>query len=187
MTVGANTTAHVFGMVLLLIIIIAYLYAYPKGSVLGIDNWYEPPLFWDYRIDPNQNSKHLFDFYSLTHINHGLFFALVSTLLFPNMSVINRFYLVMGVELIFEIIENTNFVINRYRVDKKNRLYTGDSMANIIGDLLICALGFLLFVYLDSNVKVLFAIIIIEVLLWLIFSDSMFMSFLSAFFPISSK
>jgi hypothetical protein len=182
---------HIVILLIILSLILQYLYNNPLKKALGIDYWAPNPLLWDNRTNPEENSKHLLDFYSLTHISHGLLFAIVSYLLFTSyfgndreLNVIFHFYIVMGLEIIFEIIENTNFVINRFRFDGKNRHYTGDSYANIIGDLICCAIGFLVYVWLDSNIVMTGVILVVlETMLFYIFGDNMLMSFLSAVFP----
>lgn len=90
------------------------------------------------------NSQHLFDPYSLTHALHGVFFCGVFALLFPTMSLRWRFHWAVILECGWEILENSHFVIERYRSATASLGYTGDSIVNSFGDIVSCAAGFCL-------------------------------------------
>jgi hypothetical protein len=96
--------------------------------------------------DPSgpETSQHLTDWYTLTHVVHGFAFYLLLRLLLPRWSIGLRFLLAMGLEVGWEILENTPMVIERYREQALAEGYFGDSVVNAIGDSLAAALGFLL-------------------------------------------
>jgi hypothetical protein len=90
-----------------------------------------------------QNSQHLFDWYSPSHVIHGfLFYAL----LWPfrrRWSLGLRLLLALVIEGAWEIIENTDAIIDRYREATVSLNYRGDSVVNSVMDLLCMAAGFL--------------------------------------------
>jgi hypothetical protein len=89
-------------------------------------------------------SQHLFDPYALTHVLHGVIFYWLVRPLAPQLSLKWRFVLALGLEVAWEILENSPWVIERYRQDTAALDYTGDSILNAVGDLLATAVGFVL-------------------------------------------
>lgn len=99
---------------------------------------------WAGDIWSAHNSQHLFDPYSFTHVLHGvLFCGLVTWLLRKRL---RRWHLVMAVavEAAWEVLENSPFIIDRYREATFALGYAGDSILNSTGDIMCCAAGFLL-------------------------------------------
>lgn len=94
------------------------------------------------------NSQHLFDPYSFTHISHGLLFWGFCAWLLPSFLLGWRFVVAIGIEALWEMLENTSFVINRYRTATISLDYYGDTVANSWGDVLSCVVGFVLARYL---------------------------------------
>jgi hypothetical protein len=90
-----------------------------------------------------ETSQQLFDPYTLTHVLHGLAFCGLLTLLLPRVSRRWRFVLAVAAEALWEVIENTDIVIRRYREATAALGYTGDTVVNSLGDMTACALGFL--------------------------------------------
>jgi Protein of unknown function (DUF2585) len=91
-----------------------------------------------------ETSQQLFDPYSLTHVLHGLAFCGLLALLAPRAGWRWRFALAVSAEALWEIIENTDFVIRRYREATAALGYTGDTIINSLGDVASCAVGFLI-------------------------------------------
>jgi hypothetical protein len=90
-------------------------------------------------------SQHLADWYTYTHVLHGVIFYFALWAIFRDrLSVAARLLLAVGVEAGWEIFENTSFVINRYRTVTISRDYFGDSVINSVGDMLAMTAGFLL-------------------------------------------
>lgn len=88
------------------------------------------------------NSQQLTDWYSLSHIVHGLIFYGLSRLIAPRLPFAVRLLLAMGVEIGWEIIENSPTVIAAYRAQALAAGYRGDSVLNSLSDTAMMALGF---------------------------------------------
>ena len=93
-------------------------------------------------VGPKQ-SQMLADWYSPSHIVHGLLFYAFLWLVARRWPVERRFLLALVVEAAWEIVENTPMVIDRYREATIALGYTGDSVLNSISDVLMMAVGFL--------------------------------------------
>ena len=90
-----------------------------------------------------QTSQMLADWYSLSHIVHGLlFYAGCGWSRGAGRSW--RFVAALLIEAGWEVIENTPMVIDRYRETTAALGYTGDSVINSLSDILMMCLGFLL-------------------------------------------
>lgn len=85
----------------------------------------------------------LSDWYSFSHIVHGLLFYAALWLIARRMPVSWRFVVALAVEVSWEILENTPMVIDRYRATTAAIGYTGDSVLNSLSDVAMMALGFL--------------------------------------------
>lgn len=90
----------------------------------------------------SHTSQHLFDPYSLSHLQHGLVFYWALLWLLPRTTWQTRLVLSTAIEAGWEILENSPFVVNRYREATAALGYEGDSVVNALGDLLSCVLGF---------------------------------------------
>ena len=93
-------------------------------------------------IGPTQ-SQMLADWYSPSHIVHGLLFYAILWLVARRTPVERRFLFALIVESAWEIVENTPMVIDRYRTATAALGYTGDSVVNSMSDIAMMALGFL--------------------------------------------
>ena len=91
-----------------------------------------------------ETSQQLFDPYTFTHVLHGLAFCGLLALLLPRAGWRWRFVLAVSAEALWEVIENTDFVIRRYREATAALGYTGDTVVNSLGDIAACAVGFLI-------------------------------------------
>jgi hypothetical protein len=91
-----------------------------------------------------ETSQQLFDPYSLTHVLHGLAFCGLLSLLLPRVEWRWRLVMAVTLEALWEVVENTDFVIRRYREATAALGYAGDTVLNSLGDVVACALGFLI-------------------------------------------
>ena len=94
------------------------------------------------RVGPTQ-SQMLADWYSLSHIVHGLLFYAGLWLVARRWPVEQRFTVALLIEAAWEVAENTPWVIDRYRTATAALGYTGDSIINSVADISMMALGFL--------------------------------------------
>jgi hypothetical protein len=98
---------------------------------------------WVGQRDSPKTSQMLADWYSLSHIVHGLLFYALLWLVARRRPVGWRFLAAMLIEAGWEVIENTPFVIDRYRATTAAIGYSGDSILNSTSDILMMAFGFL--------------------------------------------
>jgi hypothetical protein len=98
---------------------------------------------WVGSRDSPKTSQMLADWYSLSHIVHGLLFYAALWLVARRWPVEWRFLAALMVESAWEVTENTRFVIDRYRETTAALGYTGDSVINSLSDILMMCAGFL--------------------------------------------
>jgi hypothetical protein len=99
---------------------------------------------WDGDIWSAHNSQHVFDPYSFTHVLHGMIFCGLCAWLWPRVVLIWSLTLTIAVEALWEILENSPFIIHRYREATIGLGYEGDSIVNSMADILCCVIGFML-------------------------------------------
>jgi hypothetical protein len=97
---------------------------------------------WVGSRDSPKTSQMLADWYSFSHVVHGLLFYAVLWLVARRWPIDRRFAVAMLVEAAWEVIENTPFVIDRYRHATAALGYTGDSVINSLSDIAMMILGF---------------------------------------------
>ena len=98
---------------------------------------------WVGARDSPTTSQMLLDWYSLSHVVHGLLFYAALWLLVRRSPVEKRFLAALLIECAWEVTENTPFVIDRYRATTAALGYSGDSVINSISDILMMCIGFL--------------------------------------------
>lgn len=97
---------------------------------------------WSWDVWSRHNSQHWVDPYSLSHFQHGLgLYLLLSQFGRRWLSVNANILLVALIEATWELVENTPFMIERYRSVTISLDYFGDSICNSIGDYIACLSG----------------------------------------------
>lgn len=91
------------------------------------------------------NSQRLFDAYTLTHVSHGIIFYWLYLLTKKRikLNLQTGFLLALLLECVWEVIENTPAIIDRYRTATFSLEYYGDSIINSLGDIIASSLTFL--------------------------------------------
>ncbi|TWU30402.1 DUF2585 family protein [Bythopirellula polymerisocia] len=131
----------------------------------------------------SHTSQHLADPFTFTHFQHGLVLCFLVGWLAKSWKWPWQVWLALAIEAGWEIIENSQFVIDRYRSATAALGYTGDSIVNSLGDVLACWLGLVVAKKIGWNATwVLF--FAIEVVLLITIRDSLLLNVLMLFYPI---
>ncbi|MGI9068716.1 MAG: DUF2585 family protein [Pyrinomonadaceae bacterium] len=140
-------------------------------------------LMWVGEVCSSNNSQHFFDPYSFTHVLHGFLFFWLIAWLVPRLDSSWQLVLAIVVEGAWEVFENTNFIIERYRTATAALGYNGDTVVNSLGDILCCTLGFMIARRLGFR-RSLIAFVALEFVLLLWIRDSLLLEILMLVVPI---
>lgn len=97
---------------------------------------------WAGGVDTADNSQQIADWYSFSHIIHGMIFHAVLLLALPRLALRWRLLIAVLIECGWEILENSPIIIDRYRAATIAIGYTGDSVLNSMSDIAMMMLGF---------------------------------------------
>ena len=142
-------------------------------------------LLWSSDPWSSDNSQHLLDPYSFTHLLHGFVLCGLLALIAPRLSVLWRLCLAVSIEAVWEVIENSEFVIRRYREQTAALGYHGDTIVNSFGDILACGLGFVLAQRLGFR-RTFVVFVLTEVTLAILIRDNLTLNIVMLIYPIDA-
>ena len=140
---------------------------------------------WAGDIWSADNSQHLLDPYSFTHILHGFIFFWVTSWLLPKLDFGWQMWLAILVEAAWEVGENTEVIIQRYREATLALGYNGDTIVNSLSDIALCGVGILIARRLGFW-RTLALFIMTEIALTLWIRDSLLLNILMLLYPIDA-
>ena len=140
---------------------------------------------WAWNIWTRHNSQHIIDPYSFTHILHGVLEFWLIGLVFKRVPLAWRFVMAIAIESTWEVAENTNYIINRYREATISLDYFGDSIINSLADIVCCATGFVIGYKLRFWRSLIF-FLLTEVILIFWIRDSLIVNIIMLVYPVDA-
>jgi hypothetical protein len=181
MTLTPARTSLVVAGIILAAALALYLMGHPLICKCGYVK------LWHFDVVSAENSQHLIDWYTPSHLIHGFLFYGALWLLsrFVPLSFAMRLILAVAIEAAWEVIENTDFVINHYREMTISLDYYGDSVINSVSDILVMVLGYFMAARLPVWLTVTIAIAL-ELFVGAMMRDNLTLNVLSFVWPVDA-
>lgn len=107
-----------------------------------------------------ETSQQLADWYSFSHIIHGFIFFWLLKLAAPRLPLPARLLIAMGIEIAWEITENSPSMIQHYRQQAIAAGYVGDSILNSVSDTVMMFAGFVFASQVRARVVIVLALVL---------------------------
>ena len=143
------------------------------------------PGLWSSNVNSEHNSQYIFDPYTFSHITHGILLYGLLWVIARRQPVRIRAVAAVAFECLWEIVENTDIVIRRYRAATISLNYYGDSVMNSMGDVLAAVSGFVL-AALMPTVATVVAALALEFGLALWIRDSLLLNIIMLIHPVDA-
>ena len=178
MTITARLALKVFTIVIVTIAVEAWM----GRSWFGPDGrfgWLELDI-WS-----SSQSQRVLDPYTFSHILHGVLFYALLWMVAKKTSTGARFIGAVALEAVWEILENSPIIIDRYRAVTIAQGYVGDSILNSVSDIFMAGLGFVLAWKMSVRSSIAFVVVTEVVLLFLI-RDNLTLNILMLVWPVDA-
>lgn len=140
---------------------------------------------WHGVVHSSENSQHIADWYTFSHVIHGFLFYGLAHLVLRGAARRWALPLAVGLEGGWELLENSPMIIDRYREATMAFGYSGDSILNSIADIGWMAAGFCLAAKLPARVTVVLALAF-EALTLLLIRDNLTLNVLMLVWPVEA-
>lgn len=141
--------------------------------------------FWVGSVFDGGNSQHIADWYTLSHILHGVLIALLGRIFFPKWRFSYLFVIAITTGVAWELVEHSQFVLAAFRATTINAGYLGDSVLNAVADY-IWMLGGFFAAYLSRTIFVLITVAFLELTAVFFARDSLALTTLMLVYPVDA-